>query len=351
MSKEREKEKDKEEKRRKEEDAFDIRTATWEDLEDLTLTALEKREMEVYERLRAAYAEEAQKLEDEIAAYYARYGKDKVFEYRKMLERLTDAERDLLMRNVEEFKRRHPEAADIIEIRKSIYQLNRLEGLQTTIMMLCAEYDAITYEELNAHLQSVEHMAYQNATRALGLGEQGFNSQITEEFIGKGWAPDGKGTLQRTLEGAEKMSKKMQNDLLRAIARGDSYRRIQRDMGNEFRRSSIRNAERLIYTEGTYVYNETTARTLESEGFEMYSFSSCGDRRVCEICQKLEGAQFPYSERVPGVNFPPMHSMCRCSHRVAVADWGAWMSEYVSRHGGTEEEARRVAERFGRGRR
>ncbi len=43
-----------------------------------------------------------------------------------------------------------------------------------------------------------------------------------------------------------------------------------------------------------------------------YEFVCTGDGETCDICRGLSGERFKIAERVPGLNFPPMHPWCRC---------------------------------------
>ena len=62
-----------------------------------------------------------------------------------------------------------------------------------------------------------------------------------------------------------------------------------------------------------------------SEDFEQYEYSVVEDRHACPICTALDGKVFNIKDRVPGVNFPPMHPWCRCSFKIHVDDWNEWL--------------------------
>ena len=64
-----------------------------------------------------------------------------------------------------------------------------------------------------------------------------------------------------------------------------------------------------------------------SEDFEQYEYSVVEDGHACPICTALDGKVFNIKDRVPGVNFPPMHPWCRCFFKVHVDDWNEWLDE------------------------
>ena len=76
---------------------------------------------------------------------------------------------------------------------------------------------------------------------------------------------------------------------------------------------SQKNAERLTFTEDTYLCNEAAMQVFEREAaITEYEFVCTGDGETCDICRGLSGERFKIAERVPGLNFPPMHPWCRC---------------------------------------
>ena len=62
-----------------------------------------------------------------------------------------------------------------------------------------------------------------------------------------------------------------------------------------------------------------------SEDFEQYEYSVVEDGHACPICTALNGKVFNIKDRVPGVNFPPMHPWCRCTFKIHVDDWNEWL--------------------------
>jgi SPP1 gp7 family putative phage head morphogenesis protein len=98
------------------------------------------------------------------------------------------------------------------------------------------------------------------------------------------------------------------------MARGDNSQTILKTMNERFPDVERSNMARLIRTEGTYVFNEAQAKTWENSGIEEYVYSAFLDKRTSDICQNLDGQTFKWSDREPGVNFPPMHPNCRSTY-------------------------------------
>ena len=47
---------------------------------------------------------------------------------------------------------------------------------------------------------------------------------------------------------------------------------------------------------------------------------------------------FMFADRQAGVNFPPMHPMCRCTFEIVVDDWNKWLDDYEKKHSDSEKQ-------------
>ena len=68
----------------------------WTDRQEQLKRSAEKSEEALKKRLGKFYDSEFRRLDKEIAAYYQNYGYDKVIEYRRLLQSLSDEDRTLL---------------------------------------------------------------------------------------------------------------------------------------------------------------------------------------------------------------------------------------------------------------
>lgn len=313
----------------------DYWTARKEDL----LLQMEQDESVLREKLGRIYENQATELEREIASYYQRYGENNVIEYRKLLVSLSDQDRKLLIERCEEFAEKYPQYAHLLPVRKSIYKLNELEGIQASIRLRQLEIAAIEEEELRTHFEKYDQRAANLAMEQLGFGEQFYplNSGVIAETVNRAWA-NGSSFSKTIWDNREKLAGYLNDDFAQLLARGVAYDVMTRSLRERFENVSFRNAKRLIYTEGTFLFNEAQAQAHEGE-FEYYALS-CADSRACQVCKDIQAAQqktpAKFSERAPGINFPPLHPWCRCSYTVEVADWDRWIDDYVAKHGGSE---------------
>ena len=125
----------------------------WEKRQQQLNKQLEKDEAKLKKRLSSFYDAEFRKLEKQIAAYYTQFGEDNVIQYRTLMERLSAEDQRLFMEQMDAFVKKYPEYAHLMPVRDSIYRLNRLEGLQHSILMQQYEIGATNIEQITDHLK------------------------------------------------------------------------------------------------------------------------------------------------------------------------------------------------------
>lgn len=316
----------------------------WERRQQELNKAMEKDEEKLKKRLSSYFDTEYRKLEKQIAAYYKQYGTDNVIQYRRLMESLPDADKRLLMEQMDEFAKKYPQYAHLMPIRESIYKLNRLEGLQYSVRMQQLEIGTVENEQITEHLNRQAMRGANAAAETMGFGKNFYsnNPDITKLFVNVPWS-NGENFSQKIWNNTAKLTNYLNSDIAQGIARGDSYDRLVRRLRERFSNVSRNDAYRLIYTEGTYVMAESTIQPF-TEDFEKYRLSTVGDGKVCDICRGVSEETFDIANRQPGVNFPPLHPWCRCTFTIEVDDWDAWMEDYEKRHG--NGEAQKVANRM-----
>ena len=312
--------------------------------EQLKQTA-EKDEAKLKKRLSSFFDAEFKRLEKEIAAYYQTYGVDNVIEYRRLLESLSDEDRQLLIERMDEFVRKYPQYADLMPVRETIYRLNRLEGLQHSVFMEEANIAGYTSEQMTTYLTGLSQKGVNMAMETLGFGKSFYaiNAAVVKQFVDVPWC-NGENFSTRIWNDTRKLAQYLNQDIAQGFARGDSYDKLVRQLRKRFSNVNRRDAYRLIFTEGTYVMAESSMQPF-TEDFERYRLSPVMDGRTCPICRSLARQVFEIKDRQPGVNFPPIHPWCRCSWEIVVDDWDRWIDDYVAKHSGERKRAETVAKR------
>ena len=284
--------------------------------------SLSKDEKQLFSELSKYYEQEYAALDKEIAAYYAKYGEENVIAFRTLLLELPDADKQLLLQNMDEFAKQYPEFADLLPVRESIYKLNRLEGLQTSIVLQQLKIGAIEQSKFREHFEK-QALKYANyAAEQLGFGTNFYriDSEMLQVVIGNPWC-NGKDFSERIWANREALAQTLQNEIANGLIRGEDYKTMSRILQQKFENTSQKQADRLVFTEDTYLSNEAKIRPFErNAAYTHYEYLCVEDHRTCETCRALSGQTFEISKRNAGLNFPPMHPWCRCTVMPVVED-------------------------------
>lgn len=300
---------------------------------------LEKGEEALKKKLSRLYDSEAKKLEKEIAYYYQTYGKDNVLEYRDMMKKLTKEEATMLFEDMNNFFRLHPEYSALMPVRESIYKLNRLEGLQLSIMKQQLGLSSEEATLIGDHLLSCTISTYEGVQGLIPFNQ--FDGRAAKQ-VGQKVIND-TDFEKRLLANREKLADYLNNDIAKGIARGDSYDKLSKQICDRFDGVSRRSAYRLLYTEGTRMFNRANSEAFAEAGINQYRYCSVGDNRVCSDCKALDGNVYDISEASDGTNYPPMHPWCRC-HTEPAVDWDKWLSDRIASREYTAEQREEAAE-------
>lgn len=304
--------------------------AYWEKRQKQLWSQLETDEKKLTGKLSKKYDKETKSLEKQIAYYYKSYGEDNIIQYRKLMEQLPDVDKRLLIEQMDNFMMKYPEHADLMPVRETIYKLNRMEGMRESIYIQQMQMGAMEQRELEEHLKTQYGRGYGAMAKEIGHGSafNYLNQDVLKKTINNKWC-NGKNFSDSIWNNRTKLAEYLNNDFAAAMARGDSYERCMKQLRGRFGRVSRRDMFNLIYTEGTYIMNEATITPFE-EDFEEYMISIADDE-ACPICKGMRGKTFKIKERKPGVNFPPLHTCCRCDKTIILP--ANFVDSYVKKHG------------------
>ena len=222
----------------------------WQDRQKKLIQTMEKDEIALKKRLSSFYDTEYRKLDKEIAAYYKQYSTDNVIEYRRLMERLSDEDRQLLFQRMEDFAKKYPQYTHLMPVRESIYKLNRLEGLQYSVKMQQLEIGAVNNEQIKEYLDKQAMRGLNASAEVMGFGKNYYanNPDITKLFVNVAWA-GGKCFSDRIWDNTDKLAEYLSTDIAQGIARGDSYEKLTKMLRERFTKVSRRDAYRLVYTD------------------------------------------------------------------------------------------------------
>ena len=305
---------------------------------------LGKSERDVAKRAEAYYREELKGLEKEIAAFYAEFPEGHVEAYREAFKKLSADEERMLWEDCDRFAAEHPDRAWMVPVRKGMYRLTRLEGLQHSARLGLAKATAKTETLLPRHFEEAAREAARAVADALGFDT--YDEGAVRRFVGTEWS-DGKSYSARIWDNAAKLAEYVCGDMAKALARGESYAKLRDEIARRFVGQSVSNIMRVVQTEGTYVSRQVQGDEMRKAGFDAYYIDSVEDKRTCETCRSISKLSherpFRFEDAKPGENYPPLHPRCRCEVNPAVDDW----ADFIKGGNGRPQDRAKVAERFG----
>lgn len=272
---------------------------------------MDKKNAKFDKKMRKEYHRLEASIQKEIAGYYAKYSEDDVIEYRKLVIALSPSERELLYKDYEEFARRNPKYMHLMPVRESIYQLNRLEGLQLNIRMQMVELGAFEQEGFEKLLQEAYKLGYLSTMKGLDNAPSFFsvNDIVMGKTLSEKWINDGNFS-DRIWANKEKLINTLTNEIRDGIIRGDSYKKMSQIIQHRTGVGAY-DAKRLITTESAFVLNQANKQAFMDAGILRYEITAVMDSKTSPTCKNLDKEQFDFKDAKVGVNYPPFHSFCR----------------------------------------
>lgn len=305
---------------------------------------LGKAEQDVAKRAEAFYREELKRLEKEIAAFYAEFAEGQVDAYKAAFKKLSADDERMLWEDCDRFAAEYPERAWMVPVRKGIYRLTRLEGLQQSARLGLAKATAKTEGLLKGHFEQVAREAAKAVADTMGFDF--YDDGAVRRFVGTKWA-DGKSFSERIWDNTAKLAEYVSGDMAKSLARGDSYAKLRDEIARRFVGQSVSNIMRVVQTEGTYVSRQVQGEEMRRAGFDAYYIDSVEDKHTCDTCRAISKRSheepFRFEDAKPGENYPPLHPRCRCDVNPAVDDW----ADFIKGGNGRPQDRSKVAERFG----
>lgn len=289
----------------------------WIDRQKQFFKNLEKDEARLLKKLDMYYNREIPKIEREIASYYTKYGTDNIIEYKDLLKDIPLQDKNLLMQDMNKFFEVNPQLEHLRPIRENAYKINRLEGIEWELSKGQLELGLKEEELIHRHLTKAYEKGYKAVSKGILGSATSIRAGTIEQLVNSKWV-GGLDFSGRLWNNKEKLIDYMNTDFKNGIIRGDSYAKMNKQLRERFTKRSRADAQRLIYTEGTFVQNQAMAKPFEEYGYTEYRYSAILDDRTSETCEGLDGEVFKFEDKEAGVNFPPMHSYCRSSFTVVL---------------------------------
>lgn len=213
-------------------------------------------------------------------------------------------------------------------------RISRLDAIKASTRVGLSEAAEAELQAITPHLRHTADLAYsrtmfdiQKVTAGFGMvgvPRKALDTILKSKWSGMNYAKSVwanrdamAGILDRALMEQASMGKLSQItfDNVRGIVDSKSWAdKVAAGMKSKFKNEmqySKYAANRLIRTESAYVAGQTTAVAYDECEIEKYEFMATLDNRTSSICAQLDGKIFNTADKEVGVNWPPLHPMCR----------------------------------------
>ncbi|MDO5785919.1 MAG: minor capsid protein, partial [Eubacteriales bacterium] len=270
------------------------------------------------EKLAAEYDTLKKSIDDEIAAFYGRYATNEGITMAEAKKRLSNVELENFRMSLDEFKAKALEGGYDKELNE-IYlrsRISRLQALQTQIDMMVQgmyqdQHDALSDRLEACYTDTYYQTVYQIQdmsgvyTSFAHIDEAVLNKALTTPWLESDFS-------SRVWSNRDKLIDELHTVLAQAFVRGDSLDKVSRLLAKRMDVSKSR-ADALVQTEAGHIAEQATLDGYHECDTKEYRYLATLDIKTCKICGPLDDRVFPVSEAQPGVNYPLMHTRCRCT--------------------------------------
>lgn len=211
-------------------------------------------------------------LENELRAFYQKYGKDGVVTY--------------------------------AEARKWVSEQDHRRRLTALNVALSSQFTQ-TLSKLKIEFEKMLKSVADKETGFFGV-EVDKDNVLTQK-----WGKDDSNWLKRLEDDVALWSATILMDCKRSILKRSPLDVLFGTVDNRF--NSINKVlKKLGLTESTAIGSLARQRIFKELGISKYQFYAKADERTCDECGALHGLVFPISSYEVGVNASPIHPHCRC---------------------------------------
>lgn len=309
----------------------------WEDREAQKQAKLDEITDEDVEMVRDCIDEAIKGLKKSIRDIYRKYAFDNDMDYYTAIQYLNDDEREEFQRDLQYYVDKYRDSEYVKHHKKELHSLSvraRVRRIDTVIAEI-KRYASDLEEHLNKNTRDrldgiymegylrAQFEALEGGAPALNFANA-FPYKKVQEVLDIPWS--GKNYSEKVWDISGDFASKLESVLTRGLIQGQHPDVIAREFrkagfgkeqvnkdGSERRGGIARRAEDLIRTEASYVIEQAQLNAYDELDVDEYRYKVEMDGKQCAVCSELNDKYFKTSEAKVGVNYPPMHTNCRCT--------------------------------------
>lgn len=194
------------------------------------------------------------------------------------------------------------------------YRMKRLERLSDDLDRMRSSIYLSEKQGSDAFYSDLMKDSYYKATFDLqqqtGLAYSFSDLPETEIKRLQGLKWTGEAYSDRIWSNTGALASSVKDELLVSLMTGRSVRDTSQAIAERFEVGQNK-ARRLVRTESAFFHNQMELLSYEDAEITKYKFVAVLDRRTSKICQEHDNKVYDTDKAVPGVNYPPLHPLCR----------------------------------------
>lgn len=257
-------------------------------------------------------------LENEIRAFYSRYGRENQLTEAQASRLLTGKEYSTWRKSLEGYLKEIGEEGKgsklLLELNTlaAKSQISRKEQLLANIYRNMARLAGRSETELSGLLSGLVQTNYERkmydiqTIGGVAWEVSKVDERLLKQILQYPWS--GKNYSKAVWDNTDQLAALARRELTLGFMSGAGVDKIAREIDVVMDRGRYA-AQRLVRTEASYFANQGQLLAYEEAGVEKYRFLGGG----CEVCQRLNGREFEIKEAKAGENLPPIHPNCKCT--------------------------------------
>lgn len=213
--------------------------------------------------------------------------------YKRICDRLDQLEAEIL------------DKGGTVTTRSELYRLNKWTALRESLAKELGSLATHQTEQLTEHLTKIALDTFGVNMKTFGTQFNHIYEMQAKQIVMTDWS--GQLFSARLWQNANAINARVVEDLEKLVIEGANPSKVKKELMRDFN-IGYHEADRLIRTESSHVYNTAAIESYKAAGCDSVDFLAEDD--CCDICEESSGVRYPIDD-APSI---PVHPNCRCTY-------------------------------------
>lgn len=289
--------------------------AYWKKRQEQIYLAGEKKLNAYYRGLHKAFEQAKKEIQSVINDFYMRYAKENQVTYaeaQKLLSRMELGELQEFIDLVNESIGKYNLKLTSMSIKARITRYQALEKQIDAVLqrLYAIEYELKGEELLKEVYSDSYYRTWFNIDQYHGFHQEfaQVNPRTIDELIR--YPFNGADFSSRIWKQKDHMLQVLTEDITTMLVQGKNPQTLAKDFAKRFNTKKYE-AYRLLHTESSFIIEQGSLAAYKEDGVEKYQILATLDMKTSDICREQDGKVYDVDKATVGVNYPPLHPLCR----------------------------------------